>query len=76
MFAPTDKAFRAVPKEILEELKKNKELLTQVLTYHVVSGKVTSDQLKNDQIVDTVEAKSKIRVNIYGKVWYAFFPEH
>lgn len=40
VFAPTDEAFAKVPKETLEALLKDKEKLTAVLTYHVVSGKV------------------------------------
>ncbi len=67
MFAPSDKAFSNVPKRVLEELGKNKALLTEVLTYHVASGNVKSTDLSNDMLVETLE-KDKVRVNIYGKV--------
>ena len=42
VFAPTDEAFKEVPKEVLADLLKpeNKEKLAAVLTYHVVAGKV------------------------------------
>jgi len=42
VFAPTDEAFAAIPAPVLAYLllPENKELLTRVLTYHVVSGKV------------------------------------
>src|SRR5687767_15671766 len=42
VFAPTDEAFAKLPKGTVEELLKteNKEKLTQLLTYHVVAGKV------------------------------------
>jgi uncharacterized surface protein with fasciclin (FAS1) repeats len=40
VFAPTDAAFKKVPKEQLEALLKDKKGLTAVLTYHVVPGKV------------------------------------
>ncbi|OWF35508.1 transforming growth factor-beta-induced protein ig-h3-like [Mizuhopecten yessoensis] len=66
VFAPVDKAFKALPQSVLDKLSGDKELLKQVLTYHVVSGNVTSGQLKNDMVVDTVEGMSKLRVNIYG----------
>ncbi|XP_060067890.1 transforming growth factor-beta-induced protein ig-h3-like [Ylistrum balloti] len=66
LFAPVDKAFKALPQDVLDKLTSDKELLSQVLTYHVVSGNVTSNQLKNDMVVDTVEGTSKLRVNIYG----------
>lgn len=42
VFAPTDDAFAKVPADALTDLLKpeNKEKLTSILTYHVVSGKV------------------------------------
>ncbi len=42
VFAPTDEAFAKVPANTLTDLLKpeNKEKLTSILTYHVVSGKV------------------------------------
>lgn len=44
VFAPTDEAFAKLPAEVVAYLLKpeNKELLTRILTYHVVSGKVMS----------------------------------
>src|SRR5690242_24381 len=43
VFAPTDEAFGKLPAGTLENLLKpeNKEKLRDILTYHVVSGKVT-----------------------------------
>jgi uncharacterized surface protein with fasciclin (FAS1) repeats len=48
VFAPTDAAFAALPPGVLETLLKpeNKGLLTKILTYHVVVGKVQSTDLK------------------------------
>jgi transforming growth factor-beta-induced protein len=42
VFAPTDDAFKALPAGTLDELLKpeNKQKLTDILLYHVVSGKV------------------------------------
>lgn len=42
VFAPTNAAFEALPEGLLEKLllPENKEVLTAILTYHVVSGKV------------------------------------
>jgi len=44
VFAPTDEAFAALPQETLQRLlePRNKETLRRILTYHVVSGQVTS----------------------------------
>ena len=45
VFAPTDEAFSKIPSETLSELlqPENKEKLIAILTYHVVSGRVTAD---------------------------------
>lgn len=45
VFAPTDDAFAAVPKKDLNALLADKDALTQVLTYHVVPGQLTPDQV-------------------------------
>lgn len=52
VFAPTDAAFAALPAGTVENLLKpeNIDQLRAVLTYHVVSGKVTSDQLAGQQL--------------------------
>lgn len=64
VFAPTDAAFAALPPETLQALMKpeNKDLLTQILTYHVVPGKVLSGDLKTGE-VRTVEG-SPINVQV------------
>jgi uncharacterized surface protein with fasciclin (FAS1) repeats len=46
VFAPTDEAFAAVGQETIDALLANEEALTAVLTYHVVSGEVTSDMIE------------------------------
>jgi uncharacterized surface protein with fasciclin (FAS1) repeats len=53
VFAPTDEAFAAVPKETLDALAADKELLKKVLTYHVVAGKVPAADVKTGE-VDTL----------------------
>ncbi len=42
VFAPTNAAFEALPEGLLEKLllPENKDALTKILTYHVVSGKI------------------------------------
>jgi uncharacterized surface protein with fasciclin (FAS1) repeats len=46
VFAPTDEAFAKIPKADLDALLKDKAKLKAVLTYHVVSGKLMSRDLK------------------------------
>jgi uncharacterized surface protein with fasciclin (FAS1) repeats len=59
VFAPTDEAFAALPKETLEKLlmPENKEQLIKVLTYHVVSGTISFKDItsKQEGQVPTVE---------------------
>lgn len=38
VFAPTNDAFAAIPQETLDQILADKELLTSILTYHVVEG--------------------------------------
>ncbi len=54
VFAPTDEAFAALPEGALEMVLADTELLTRILTYHVVAGAVTSDML-SDMSVATME---------------------
>ena len=49
VFAPTDAAFEKLGKETIEAVLKDKEKLTSILKYHVVSGKVmAADAIKID----------------------------
>lgn len=45
VFAPTDEAFAKLPADALKALLADKQALRKVLLYHVVSGKVTADQV-------------------------------
>ena len=64
MFAPTDAAFAKIPKADLDALLKDKAKLKAVLTYHVVSGKVMSNDLKAGN-VKTVQG-SDVMVTTMG----------
>lgn len=67
VFAPTDEAFAALPPGTLDTLLKpeNKEKLAQLLTYHVVSGKVESKTLQSGD-VSSVLGKP-ITITVKGK---------
>ena len=56
VFAPTDEAFEALPEGAMEQLllPENKNVLIQVLTYHVVPGAVLAADLETG-MVSTVE---------------------
>jgi len=57
VFAPTDAAFAKLPAGTMESLLNDKQKLAQVLTYHVVPGKVTAAQVKPGD-VKTVQGQS------------------
>lgn len=70
VFAPTDKAFASLPPGTLEKLLKpeNKELLMQMLAYHIVPGEVTASELQQGKI-ESVSGKSvAVRVDGTGHV--------
>jgi len=46
VFAPTDEAFAKVPKETVDALLKDKAKLQRVLTYHVLTSKWSSDDIR------------------------------
>jgi len=60
VFAPTDAAFNALPAGTLTSLLKpeNKQKLTDILTYHVVSGNLSPVDLYTNQQAQTVESEN------------------
>ena len=69
VFAPTDEAFAKLPEGTIEALLADKEALTRVLTFHVVSGEVTSDaivKVPNAETVAGVNASVEVKMgNVY-----------
>lgn len=72
VFAPTDDAFAALPAGTLDKLllPENKEVLAQILSYHVVSGEVPSSDVKTGMVatvegsdLDVVANESGVTVN-------------
>ncbi|MGB3765732.1 MAG: fasciclin domain-containing protein [Phormidesmis sp.] len=72
VFAPTDEAFAALPEGVLDKLllPENQEVLSQILTYHVVDGAVTSADLESGMVatlegtdVDVVVDGETVTVN-------------
>jgi uncharacterized surface protein with fasciclin (FAS1) repeats len=71
VFAPTNAAFAKLPKATLKKVKRDKELLTSILTYHVVKGAVPAAKVVklDGKSVKTLNgSKVKIRVSGAGKV--------
>lgn len=63
VFAPTDDAFGKLPAGALERLLADKALLTKVLTYHVVAGKVLAADVVTLSEAKTVEG-SAVRIAV------------
>lgn len=67
VFAPTDDAFAALPAGTVETLLKpeNRAALTGILTYHVVPGKVTADQVVKLKGAKTVNGQ-RVDIKVDG----------
>jgi uncharacterized surface protein with fasciclin (FAS1) repeats len=60
VFAPTDEAFSKIPAATLSELlqPENKENLVAILTYHVVGGRVTADEVTNLESATSLQGQT------------------
>ena len=70
VFAPTNAAFGKLPKGTVENLVKpeSKATLTKILTYHVVPGKMTANDLKDGSKLKTVSGGELTVMSKGGKV--------
>lgn len=68
VFAPTDAAFAKLPAGTVETLLKpeNKGQLTAILTYHVVAGKVMSQDLLGKKLDAATVQGSKVSIDATG----------
>lgn len=78
VFAPTNEAFAKLPAGTVDNLLKpeNKKTLTNVLTYHVVPGRLTTKELKEkvkagggQAMLKTVEGQPLTVKEKDGKLW-------
>ncbi len=60
VFAPTDDAFAKLPEGTVEGLLKDKDGLTKILTYHVVSGKVMAKDVMTMRSAKTLQGQEVI----------------
>ncbi|VXB95251.1 fasciclin domain-containing protein [Nocardioides sp. AX2bis] len=61
VFAPTDDAFAAIPPKTLKSVLADKQLLTQILTHHVIG-----EQLGPDEIAGTQDTLNQDTLDITG----------
>ena len=67
VFAPTDEAFAKLPKEKLDMLLKDSMKLKEVLTFHVVEGKLMASDLAEHEYL---QALSGGELRIDNKHWH------
>jgi uncharacterized surface protein with fasciclin (FAS1) repeats len=69
VFAPTNSAFDMLPKGTVETLLKpeNKNMLTSVLTYHVVAGSIDAAELS--RLIKEGKGKAELNTVAGGKLW-------
>lgn len=69
VFAPTNAAFDMLPKGTVETLLKpeNKAMLTGILTYHVVAGKLDSKEIAKK--IKEGNGKAELTTVAGGKLW-------
>jgi uncharacterized surface protein with fasciclin (FAS1) repeats len=68
VFAPTNDAFAAIPTAIKKAIERDPANLTKILTYHVLSGTITSTQVPKFAKVSTLEGGKVIVRNNQGSV--------
>lgn len=69
VFAPTNAAFEMLPAGTVETLVKpeNKAMLTGILTYHVVAGKIEAKELAS--MIKKGDGKAELATVAGGKLW-------
>ncbi|HCF29818.1 MAG TPA: hypothetical protein DEV81_22035 [Cyanobacteria bacterium UBA11049] len=65
VFAPTDRAFAALPKATLQQLQKpeNSAALMKILMYHVVPGELTANELSSGKLKTLEGSAINLKVN-------------
>ena len=58
VFAPTDYAFGTVPAATMDAVFADRDLMTAVLTYHVVPGTFTAADLSDGQELETLQGQT------------------
>lgn len=64
VFAPTDEAFKKLPAGTVEGLLEDKEKLAEILTYHVVSGKVMAADVVKLTSATTVQGQN-VKITVH-----------
>lgn len=69
IFIPSDNAFAKLPPQAVEELRRNRDLMQQVLKYHMLAGKVPAADVTGSMTPNSLQGEPlSIRKN-GNKVW-------
>ena len=66
VFAPTNAAFEELPEIVVTYLTENPDVLTQVLTHHVVAGTVMSTDLETGEVASLEGSPISVNVSDMG----------
>ena len=71
VFAPTNAAFGKLPAGTVDTLVKpeNKAMLTKILTYHVVPGRLEASDLTDGKMLKTAEGEELTVKKVGSKTW-------
>lgn len=50
VFAPNNEAFKSVPAKTMDDLAKHPEKLKNLLTFHIIAGKLAANDVKNSSL--------------------------
>src|SRR5580658_832905 len=69
VFAPTNEAFSKLPAGTVETLLKpeNKDMLTKILTYHVVAGNLSTDDIR--KMIKAGHGTAELKTVSGGTLW-------
>ena len=67
VFAPTDEAFNKIPKEAMDMLMKDPMKMKDLLSYHVVEGKMMATDLKEHEYLQALNGGE---LKIDAKSWH------
>lgn len=69
VFAPTNEAFAKLPAGTVDTLLKpeNKEMLTKILTYHVVAGRLSTGDIM--KLIKAGNGKAELKTVSGGSLW-------
>ncbi|WP_406660168.1 fasciclin domain-containing protein [Methanolobus sp. ZRKC3] len=67
VFAPVEAAFEAIPDEVVDESFDDHDYLMGIITYHVVEGKYTTEDLRKIDTLETISGKA-LKISSNGDI--------